>query len=551
METFGAEPLLTTFIRFLAIAVLVTYAASRFRIPYSIAMVLVGLGVSIFRVSLGQEALELSPDLILLIFLPGLLFEASYHVDLDVLRINLRPILLLAIPGVILSTMVVGFLLHLILHLPLVEALLFGIIISATDPVAVVALFKELGVDRRLGLIVEGESLFNDGVAIVGFTILSGLAAGTGQFSLASTVLDFVVTVAGGATLGLVVGFIFAELMKRTDNPVIDIALTTILAYGTYLLAKDPLQDQVSPVIAVVVAGIVVGNYGSRGRHSATSMTMIVSFWDVMVFIINSFVFLLIGLEVEPRLLLSNIGPVLLAIAAVLFARAVVVYGLRLVINLRPPRMPLAWSHVMFWGGLRGAVSIALVLSLVQPVGSRQRLIALVFGCVLFSMIVQGLTIRPLLKRLGLSRRGEKRQAFERALARMATAQASIDALRRMRHQHLLSRTLAEQLEERFREQTEEHGLRVSRMLVREPELADISLRLIQEEVGYAQKQSLLQLLRQGVLSEETYSQLVAEIDEILQRPSATDWVLSTEITQGLEDLLFEDEETEKEENLS
>lgn len=198
-----AEAFLVTFLIFLTISVLVAYLATRLRVPYTIAMVLVGLGVSLLHLGLGQYlAIELEPELILLIFLPGLLFEASYHIDLTLLRANLRSILLLAIPGVLVSTIIVGLIVNLGLGLSVGEALLFGVIISATDPVAVVALFKQLGVDRRLGIIVEGESLFNDGVAIVGYSILIGIAAGTSTFNLADSAVNFVVTVAGGATLG-------------------------------------------------------------------------------------------------------------------------------------------------------------------------------------------------------------------------------------------------------------------------------------------------------------------------------------------------------------
>jgi CPA1 family monovalent cation:H+ antiporter len=533
-----AETFLVTFLIFLTVAVLVAYAAARFRVPYTIAMVLVGLGVSFLH--LGQDlhlTVELEPELILLIFLPGLLFEASYHIDLSLLRANLRTILLLAIPGVLISTTVVGLLINLELGLPLREALLFGVIISATDPVAVVALFKELGVDRRLGIIVEGESLFNDGVAIVGYSILVGILIGTDTLDPGGTAVDFVVTVAGGATLGLVLGFLFAELMKRTENPLIDIALTTILAYGAYFLAEEGLHGLLSPVIAVVVAGIVVGNYGSQGRHSATSTSMIITFWEFVVFLINSAVFLLIGLEVEISLLTDNVVPILLAISAVLIARAVVVYGLRLVINRRARDLPLRWAHVMFWGGLRGAVGIALVLSLPYAVASRGSMIALVFGCVLFSVIVQGLSIRPLLSRLGLIRLSEQQRQFEEAVAKVAAAQASYDALADMQAEHLLTRPMAEHLRKRFEDWIDRRSLHLFRMVARDPSLAEAHFQSMKQEISYAQKRALLRLLRRGVISEEVYADYVANIDELLRGPSTMDWILAAELKEGLENL--------------
>jgi CPA1 family monovalent cation:H+ antiporter len=505
----GAEALLVTFLAFLTAAVLVSYGASRLRLPYTVAMVLVGRCVSILRAVTGHHLSgELEPELILLVFLPGLLFEASFHLDLHQLRTNLRPILWLAIPGVLISALVVGLFARVGLGLSLVEALLFGVLISATDPIAVVALFKELGVDKRLGVVMEGESLFNDGVAIVGYSILVGIAAGADSFSLVESLIGFVVTVAGGATLGIVAGFLFAELIKRTDEPLINIALTTILAYGTYLLAEEGLHGLISPVIAVVVAGVIVGNYGSSGRHSATSTTMIATVWEFVVFVINSAIFLLIGLQVEVTGLWGRIGAVTLIVAAVLGARAIVVYLLRLIINVKQPAIPLAWGHVMFWGGMRGAVGIALVLSLPAAIVSRELLITLAFGYVLFSVVVQGLTIKPLLNRLGLTRGSEKEREFEESLSQMAAAQASVAALERMHQEHLLSGPIADHL------------------------------RILQREMASAQKRSLLVLLRRGIISEEVHSQFIARIDEALRQRSSQDWILSAELMEGLEDFL-------------
>lgn len=539
----GAEPLLFTFLRFLVIAVLVAYTASRLRIPYTVGMVLVGLGVSLLRIgAVGPQTIDYESELILLMFLPGLLFEASFHVNLGLLRANLRPILLLAIPGVLVSTVVVGLALRLILDVPLAEALLFGIMISPTDPIAVIALFRELGVNRRLGTIMEGESLLNDGVAIVGFALLAGIAGGSEAFNLGETLIQFFVTVAGGAAVGLALGFLFAELMKRTDSPLIDIALTTILAYGSYLFAEDYLQGQVSPVIVVVVAGLVVGNYGARGRYSAVSTTNIITFWAFVVFLINSFVFLLIGLEMDAFLLLENILPIAVAIVAVLLARSIVVYGLRLIINRWPPPVPMAWSHVMLWGGMRGAVSLALALSIAGAVQSRSTLLSLVLGTVLFSVIVQGLTLRPLLRRLGLMQRRSEQLAFERELVQLAAAQAAMDALRQFQEEHLLPRRMVQRLGDRFESQAKEHSLNIAHLVSEDPYLAEANVQLAQEEIGHVQKQALQQLLRQGAISEPVYDEYVTRIEEHLRRMSAQDWLESTEL---MEDLVPQEEAPE------
>jgi CPA1 family monovalent cation:H+ antiporter len=545
-----AEPLLETLLIFLAVTVLVAYIASKLRVPFTIAMVLAGLGVSILRLGLGDFfAFEPEPELILLVFLPGLLFEASYHIDLSLLRTNLRAILLLAIPGVLISTFAVGFFLHWGLDLSLIQALLFGVIISATDPIAVVALFKELGVTRRLGIIIEGESLFNDGVAIVGYTILVSIATGASVFNLADTVVDVAVTVVGGAALGLIAGYLVAELMKRTDDSMIDIALTAILAYGLYLLAEEALHGVVSPVIAVVVAGVVVGNYGAHTISAAASTNMIITFWEFTAFTINAAVFLLIGLEVDIIVLAEHAGPVLLGIGAVLVARAIVVYPLRTVINRRSAPIPLKWGHVMYWGGMRGAVSIALALSLPLTVGSREMLVIMVFGYVLFAVIVQGLSMRPLLKWAGLTQRSEKRKEFEMELAKVAAAQASADALDRMTEDHLVSKQITDHLRKRFDDWIEQRSMHLFRLVAEDPSLAEANVRLMQREIGNAQKQSLRRLQRRGSISEEVYLEFAANIDALIKSPSTVDWVLAAELREGLEDLLDEEsQETTTEE---
>jgi CPA1 family monovalent cation:H+ antiporter len=527
----------------LAVAVLVAYVADRFRVPYTVAMVLTGLGVSVLGLGVGPvQVFELEPELILMTFLPGLLFEAGYHINLSELRDNLKTILIMAIPGLVISAAISGGLISLGLGLPIATALLFGVLISATDPIAVTALFKDLGVDKRLGVIVEGESLFNDGVSIVLYSILIGVAMGQTDLSLIDGIADLLVTMAGGAALGAAVGFLTAELMRHTEKPLIDLALTSILAYGLYLFAEEALHGRVSPVIAVVVAAIVVGSYGLRGRHSATSTTTIITFWEFVVFLINSAIFLLIGLEISISNLIDNAVPLAITIGAVLLARAVVVYVLGFVVNKLKPGFVLKWAHVMFWGGLRGAVSIALVLSLPTALESRQLLITMAFGYVLFSLIGQGLTIGPLLKLLGLTRRSERAREFEELLAQSAAAQASITALKHMEDEHLISSMLVDQLESRYTPRIQNIHIRLREMVAEEPSLVDTNVRLIKREITNSQKRAIRSLLNRGTISEEIYKECIGKIDNQAQGRSVEDWILASELIDGLEmeDLLVE-----------
>lgn len=308
--------------------------------------------LSYSRASVGAldilPGVQLTPGLIILVFLPALVFEAALHLDLDHLRENSCQIAILAVPAPIVSTIVIGALVHVAAGLDLPSALLFGALISATDPVSVSAALRELGVPKRLAHIIEGESLFNDGIALVLFRIIV-LMMLTGEFSLFRSVVSFLILILGGGALGLTSGYLFSRIMRHLDDHLIEITLTTVLAYGAYLLAH---HFRLSGVIAAVVAGVIVGNYGARKGMSARTKTAIASFWEYIAFIVNSFVFLLIGLEINLSLLTRNVYPILWAIVAVLVTRALISYLIPLVTRrLARPPIPLSWRHILFWGG--------------------------------------------------------------------------------------------------------------------------------------------------------------------------------------------------------
>jgi CPA1 family monovalent cation:H+ antiporter len=517
----------------LIIAVLVAVGARRMDVPYTIAMVLTGLGVSFFHRELAIDDISLAPRLILITLLPGLLFEAAYHLDMRKLQRNLRTILLLAVPGILISMFIIGILLNQLLGLPLAEAMLFGIIISATDPIAVVALFKELGVSRRLSIVVEGESLFNDGAAIVFYSILLGVATGDQAFSLTQSIGTFLVTAAGGAALGFIAGQLTAYLMQFTEEHVLNVALTAILAYGTYLFAEEVLHGAVSPVIAVVVAAIIVGNATSQSR-SASAIIPIIPFWEFIAFLINSAIFLLIGLTFEPRSLLNYAVPVLVTIVVILFARALVVYPLRWVAHrfIRP--MPARWGHILFWGGLRGAVSMALALSLPARLASREMLITMAFGYVLFSLIVQGLTIRPLLTRLGMAHISPRQREYELYRARLGMAHAAIHTIDILHDEHMFAGPIRAQIRDLFRNQIDENWNELEKLLMADPTLAEFDVHYIQHEILGAQKQALRRIVQRGILSGEVEAELRREIDELIDRVDREDWEPNAVLRLGL-----------------
>jgi CPA1 family monovalent cation:H+ antiporter len=265
------------------------------------------------------------------------------------------------------------------------------------------------------------------------------------------------------------------------------------------------------------VAGIVVGNYSTRGRTSPTSSHMIVTFWEFAAFLINSAVFLLIGLRVEITALVDNLQPMLLTILAVVIARAVVVYSLRWLINRRPPQISLAWAHVMVWGGMRGAVTIALVLSLPFAVLNRNLFITMAFGYVVFSVVGQGLTLAPLLGRLGLTRKTEQELAFETKIAELALGEAAADTVETLLDENILTVGVAAGVKNRIEDWLSKHEEQLRAMLQEEPELALANQEMMLREITFVQKRTLRRLLERGIISDKTYAIFDERLNERLQ----------------------------------
>jgi CPA1 family monovalent cation:H+ antiporter len=370
----------------MATALLVRYIA----IPYTVALVSVGLLLALLGV---HSSIHLDRDLIVDGFLPLLLFEATLPVDFRALRQALPGIVVLAVPGVILSTLIVGALLHRAIGVPLAAAALFGALISATDPVAVLALFRELRLPRPLTMLVEGESVLNDGTALVLFSLLLPAAAG-GAFSLASVGIQFVYVVVAGLVIGAACGAVGSAAVSLTDDHLVELGLTVLLAYGSFLVAQ---ALAVSGVVACVTAGLVFTSRSERAL-SSTAQELLRDVWEFAAFLANSLLFLLIGLLVSIPDLARSAPAVGWAILAAVLARVVVVYGLS--VPLQFARRPLlaAHRHLVFWSGLRGALAIALVLSLPGTFPLRDLFLRLTLGVVLFTLLVQGLTIRPLMR---------------------------------------------------------------------------------------------------------------------------------------------------------
>ncbi|MBN2554585.1 MAG: Na+/H+ antiporter [Anaerolineales bacterium] len=489
----------------LLVASVVAIVGRRFRIPYTVALVLAGVVLSLRA----PTDIQVSPDLILALLVPPLVFEAAFHLDFKDLRENISTILLLAILGVVVNVAFVTGVLSLSAEVELTTALVFGSIIAATDPVAVVAIFRKLGAPRRLEVLLEGESLMNDGTAIVIYSlVLSALE--TQQFSLLDGLFDFVLVAGGGISVGIILGWMVSRLISRVDDHLVETSLTTVLAFGAYLAAEEL---HVSGVLAVVAAGVVNGNIGPRGM-SPTTKVAVFNFWEYAAFLANSAIFLMIGFQTDIPAMIEHWQLIVWAIVAVLVGRAVVIYGL----SRLGREIPSAWRHILFWGGLRGGIGLALALGLPAALGSQKDLeIALTFGVVLFSILVQGTSMNFLFRRLGIVVTSDKMREYEERRARALSIKAGYRRLEVLYQDGLVSEASWNRLGAYIRERIGVLTASVQQFLTQHPELEQDEIEHAREEMLRAQRSNLIDMLQDGLIREETYEELAIEIDAALE----------------------------------
>ena len=386
----------------LLIAAVVAMLARRLCLPYTVGLTLAGLALAFAPIS---RDIVLTKDLIFTAFLPPLIFEAAFHMHWRELRADAPVVLLLATVGVLLAAGITTAGIYFFAGWSWPAALLLGVLISATDPVSVIATFKEAGVVGRLRLLVEAESLFNDGTVAVLFGVALAATVGAAAHGAGATGLsvlgvaqNFVVTVAGGVLCGALVGGAALVLAGRTDDHLIEITFTSVAAYGSFLLAE---HFHLSGVLATLTAGVLIGNTGSLGAITDKGREAVESFWEYIGFVANSLIFLLIGLRLGVEKLSQVWIPIIFTIFFVTLGRAVAVYACCALFGRSAKRISSGHQHVLFWGGLRGALALALALGLPDEVPQHDEIISVAFGVVAFSVIVQGMTMTPLLRRLG------------------------------------------------------------------------------------------------------------------------------------------------------
>jgi len=488
-------------------ATLVGILARKMRFPYTVGLVLMGL---VFGLLLRNQA-SIPPALILELMVPPLVFEAAFHTGLRELRRDLAPILALAIPGVILTMLLVGVVVSWGGGFSLPVALVFGALISTTDPISVVALFRSLGAPKRLQTLMEGESLLNDGTAIVAFGLMLVIVE-SGRFSLGVSLVQFVRVAVGGLAVGLLFAALISQIIKRIGDHLIATTLTFVLAYSAYAFAED---WGTSGVLAVVAAGLLCGNLTARSM-TPTARLAVESFWEFAAFAVNSIVFLLIGREMNLAVLAAYWQPILWAIVAVLLARAATVYGL----SWTGRDIPRSWTHIMYWGGLHGAISLALALSLPESFGSdRVSLQMMAFGVVLFTLLVQSLSMGPFIRRLNIIEKSETRRLYERARAQAAAAKAGLRQLKAMLAEGRISEYVFDIIETQTTDTARLLKEAVQKSVSAESEIAAFERDAAWGEMLRAQRIELQNLLTAGLISEETYRELVQVVDASFENP--------------------------------
>jgi CPA1 family monovalent cation:H+ antiporter len=494
----------------------VAVASKYIRVPYTVALVVAGL---IIALTPFHPTISLTSDVILFVFLPALLFESAYNLHFADLRDNLRPIALLAVPGVILTAIFLAAVIHYAAGVGWDTALLFGASMSATDPVSVLAIFRQIGAPRRLQVILEGESLFNDGTSLVLFSIILSGVLGRSQGDPVTTVEQLVVVVAGALALGAAIGYVVSFLLSRVNDYLVETAMTLVVAYGTYLLAE---RVGVSGVIAVVVAALVVGNYGRQAAMSPTTRVAVSSTWEFFGFLANSLIFVLIGLELDLGKLQQYVAPTLLAIVAVLAVRAVVVVGSSWVLRHIHRPIPYRWQSVLVWGGLRGSLALAMALSLPftlpgnQPFPDRDLLQVMTFGVILFSLVVQGLTMKPLLRRLGLIQTHGRQEEYETISVRKGMVAAAMSEVERMGKAGGLAPEEALELLRAHEAQLAALDGSLRALQLRDEDLTREHLRVVKRRLLQIEKSVVRQRFTDGTISEEPMRRLLGELDEQL-----------------------------------
>lgn len=512
-QTAGTIPeLVIILIILLMIATGVALVTQRLRIPYITGLVLAGLPIT----EVFSRRIGLDPSLVLNLFLPILIFEAAINTDISRLRSTFKPIALLAGPGSILSSAIIAVLVKFGLGLSWVPALLIGTILANTDTVSMIAVFKEIRVPSRLSTIVEGETLFNDAAALVSFNLILVIYA-TGSLTIVEGVRELLVVALGGALVGAILGYLSLPIFVRLNDPLSSLLLTVALALGTFQIGQSL---GVSGAVAVVIAGLIFGNLGLPRSSSASDRITLLSFWEYAGFGVNTFIFLLIGIEINPVTLWKILPSILLVILAYQLGRILSVYLLLAGLRWFDRPIPLRWQHVLFLGNIKGSLSMALAIAIPLALTGRDLIIELVFGAVLFSLVIQGLALPGLIKRLNIGRASETMQAVGQLQIQLIASKAAQEELDNLLRSGVLPKAVYEELWASYQARVAESErlLRDFHNQHRSGQLTDdrSGLDAIRRRLLLAEKGAVSDALRKRIVPEDLVQPYIKDLDEKL-----------------------------------
>ncbi|EIM95613.1 sodium/hydrogen exchanger [Paraburkholderia hospita] len=384
----------------LLVSALVAMLVRRLHMPYSVGLVIAGISFS-FVLSPKLPDFPLNNDFIYNALLPPLIFEAAFHMRWGEVRRDFIVVQTLAVLGVLLSAGVTAAGMHFLLHWEWISGLLFGTLIAATDPVSVLATFKEAGVTGRFRHLMEAESLFNDGTAAVAFRIMLAFVAGAHVGPIDVLKISGLV-ILGSVFCGLLIGNVVLSLVHRTDDHLVEVTFAMIAAYGSFLFAESL---HLSGVLATLISGLVMAKRTRGDTITKKGREAVEAVLEYTVFAANSFIFLFIGIQQARREYGAVLWSIGLVIAVVTLGRAAAVYPCCILFSRSPLHIEMRHQHILFWGGLRGALALALAMGLPPGVPRREEIVTVCFAVVAFSIFVQGTTMTPLLRRLGVVRR--------------------------------------------------------------------------------------------------------------------------------------------------
>ncbi|MFB5196053.1 cation:proton antiporter [Neobacillus sp. KR4-4] len=495
------------------IAAGITAISKKLKQPYPIALVIVGTIIGLVNIPALSPLKDFITEgevfnfVIITLFLPALLGEAALKLPFSHLKENKGPILALAFGATLLSFLIVGFSTIWLLDFSIPTAFVFAALMSATDPVSVISIFKSVGVNKRLATVIEGESLFNDGLAVVLFKISAFYLLtyiDLGAVGIGYGLWEFIKVISLGLIIGGALGYGFSKLTSYFDDYPLEIIFSVLLFYGSFLLAE---AVHASGVIAVVVAALIFGNYGASIGMSPTTKLNINNFWEVAALLANSVVFLMVGLEITKINLADKWGLVFLAILIVLIARSMAVY----LSLLFTRNFPTPWKHVINWGGLKGSLSIALVLSLSHEFTGREDILIVAFSVVLFSLIFQGISIRPLLSVLGLNKKEEGDKEYEELIARGHRFETAINEIHTVKKNLFITETAAKEVITEYEQELSVLQSKMEQLFKKYPSLKEKQQSILQKHALYAQHEAIEKLVKEDIISNE-----VAELEHNL-----------------------------------